>query len=68
MRKLVGWTPQGAAVRLRNVAVLAVGARAFRHAELAPFDGQDGRPLYFSAAGRVYDATHSEAFRETYPA
>ena len=68
MRKWQGWEPNGAAVRFHNLFLAPLWARRLPAAELASFDGRGGRPLYFSAAGRVYDASASEAFRETYGA
>ena len=61
------WTVRQAAVRLTNDATRAVGGLPrMTLAEVAKRDGCDGRPLYFSAGGRVYDATRSVRFRETY--
>jgi predicted heme/steroid binding protein len=38
--------------------------RTFTSAELAEFDGRDGRPAYVGYAGKVYDLTGSPHFGE----
>ncbi len=49
------------APRMRNRKALqvATGKKELTAAELAHFDGKEGRPAYFSYNGKVYDATAS---------
>jgi predicted heme/steroid binding protein/CheY-like chemotaxis protein/uncharacterized membrane protein len=40
------------------------GERTFTLAELAQYDGREGRAAYFAYKGKVYDATNSRLWRE----
>ncbi len=46
-------------MRNRKAAQVAPGKKELTAAELAHFDGKEGRPAYFSYDGKVYDATAS---------
>ena len=63
MRKMM-WSVGGSVTRFRNLVPAKTGITL---AELSRFDGREGRPLYFSAGGNVYDASSSEMFRTAYP-
>lgn len=67
MRKMQGYDMGGALIRLHNLIVRQTRAtRTMSLSDLAPHDGRDGRPIYFSSDGWVWDASSSEMFRESY--
>eukprot|EP01061_Rhynchopus_euleeides_P028835 TRINITY_DN4700_c0_g1_i1.p1 TRINITY_DN4700_c0_g1~~TRINITY_DN4700_c0_g1_i1.p1 ORF type:complete len:161 (+),score=33.94 TRINITY_DN4700_c0_g1_i1:619-1101(+) len=59
------WQPLQAATRIVNL--LNPYQPELGTEDLAQYDGVDGRKLYFSAGGKVYDATNSDSFRAAYP-
>ncbi len=46
-----------------GIARRAGGEKQFTIAELAQFDGKEGRPVYIAVKGKVYDASNSRMWR-----
>lgn len=62
-----GYEVSGAGIRLHNFVRRSVGPMpTYTLADLARYDGEDRKQVYFSANGLVYDVTSSEMFESAY--
>jgi predicted heme/steroid binding protein len=66
MRKMQGYELGGAWIRFHNTMRPRVTLREMTLKELATFNGEAGRPVYFSSDGKIWDVSTSENFQQTY--
>ena len=64
IRKMKGYDLNGAWIRFHNQFRPKSTLTVMTMKELADYDGQDGRPSYFSSNGLIWDVSTSKSFQE----